>query len=124
MAIGSWKSTAPKPAGFYSHLDNVAPVSNSTPLVTSDMHAAIVTNRLPAVLQGNKSTCRYLLGGLIIGVMTSFALAIWWWQSQNDLLGGFTLGSYIVGVDALSVAVVGVFHVPSCCCWKAIEPGN
>ncbi|KAI0183643.1 hypothetical protein EV127DRAFT_413926 [Xylaria flabelliformis] len=71
----------------------------------------------PVPLPRNKRPCYYLLGGLSTGIVSSFALALWWARSQGDLSAGFTLGSYVVGVDALVVAAAGVFHAPSCRCW-------
>ncbi|KAI0552287.1 hypothetical protein F4679DRAFT_535164 [Xylaria curta] len=71
----------------------------------------------PVLPPRNKRPCYYLLGGLSTGIVSSFALALWWARSQGDLSAGFTLGSYVVGVDALVVAAAGVFHAPSCRCW-------
>ncbi|KAI8948106.1 hypothetical protein F4801DRAFT_604688 [Xylaria longipes] len=74
----------------------------------------------PATLPQKTRPCYYLLGGLSIGIVTSFALALWWARSQDDLSAGFTLGSYLVDVDALVVAAAGVFHAPSCRCWTTL----
>ncbi|KAI0198263.1 hypothetical protein F4808DRAFT_262980 [Astrocystis sublimbata] len=66
----------------------------------------------------HKRACYYLLSGLVIGIVASFVLALWWARTQGDISAGFTLGSYIVALDALVVAAAGIFHVPSCRCWK------
>ncbi|KAI0455734.1 hypothetical protein F5B21DRAFT_180060 [Xylaria acuta] len=79
--------------------------------------STIAANTSPVTLPQNKRPCYYLLGGLSIGLVTSLALALWWARSRGDLSAGFTLGSYVVGVDALVVAAAAVFHAPSCRCW-------
>ncbi|KAI1185595.1 hypothetical protein F5B17DRAFT_407327 [Nemania serpens] len=129
--------------GVYSHPDAVAPVSHRTwPLdgiqesreaaggyPSIDTNRTITTSRslasrFAAALPGNKTPCSYLFAAAVIGIILSFALAIWWWRSQNDLSGGFTLGSYIIAVDALVVAVAGKFHAPNCRCRKASTESN
>ncbi|KAI8625494.1 hypothetical protein F5Y19DRAFT_266986 [Xylariaceae sp. FL1651] len=72
----------------------------------------------PPPLPPSKRTCYYLIAGVGVGVAASFALALWWARSQGDVSAGFTLGSYVVAVIALITAAMGMFHAPSCRCWK------
>ncbi|TGJ86221.1 hypothetical protein E0Z10_g2518 [Xylaria hypoxylon] len=63
----------------------------------------IAAKTSPVTPPQHKRACYYLLGGLGIGIVTSFTLALWWARSQGDLSAGFTLGSYIIGIDALVI---------------------
>ncbi|TRX97366.1 hypothetical protein FHL15_001644 [Xylaria flabelliformis] len=69
-------------------------------------------------LPAGKRVCYYLIATVFFGVLASFGLALWWAQSQADVSAGFTIGGYVIAVDALVVAVVGVVHRPGCRCWK------
>ncbi|KAI1272634.1 hypothetical protein F5Y07DRAFT_379375 [Xylaria sp. FL0933] len=78
------------------------------------------TRTLPAPpLSAAKRVCYYLIATAVFGIAASFAIAVWWAVSQGDASAGFTIGGYIIAVDALLVAIVGVVHRPGCRCWKA-----
>ncbi|KAI1347217.1 hypothetical protein F5Y01DRAFT_295774 [Xylaria sp. FL0043] len=78
------------------------------------------TRALPAPpLSAAKRVCYYLIATAVFGIAASFAIAVWWAVSQGDASAGFTIGGYIIAVDALLVAIVGVVHRPGCRCWKA-----
>ncbi|KAI0097871.1 hypothetical protein GGR51DRAFT_540015 [Nemania sp. FL0031] len=75
------------------------------------------TGKLLAPLPAIKRVCYYLIGIVIFGVIASFGVALWWAQVQGDVSDGFTIGGYIIAVDALVVAVVSLVHRPTCRCW-------
>ncbi|KAI0799510.1 hypothetical protein GGR55DRAFT_476866 [Xylaria sp. FL0064] len=78
------------------------------------------TRALPAPpLSAVKRVCYYLIATAVFGIAASFGMAVWWALSQRDASAGFTIGGYIIAVDALLVAIVGVVHRPGCRCWKA-----
>ncbi|KAI0194696.1 hypothetical protein EV127DRAFT_508962 [Xylaria flabelliformis] len=79
---------------------------------------ATTTKSILPPLPAGKRVCYYLIATVIFGVLASFGLALWWAQSQADVSAGFTIGGYVIAVDALVVAVVGVVHRPGCRCWK------
>jgi hypothetical protein len=62
--------------------------------------------------------CYYLIGLVALGVVVSFALALWWARTQGDVSAAFTLGGYVIAVDALIAGFVGMCHMPRCRCWK------
>ncbi|KAI3327682.1 hypothetical protein HD806DRAFT_483628 [Xylariaceae sp. AK1471] len=66
----------------------------------------------------NKKVCYYLIATVALGVMASFGLALWFASTRGDVSAGFTLGGYVIAVDALVAAVVGIIHSPRCQCWK------
>lgn len=66
-----------------------------------------------------KRLCYYLVATTLLGVLASFGFALWWARSRGDVSAGFTIAGYLVAVDALVVAVVGIVHRPGCRCWKA-----
>ncbi|KAI1128217.1 hypothetical protein F5Y10DRAFT_241118 [Nemania abortiva] len=68
---------------------------------------------LPAI----RKICYYLIATVIFGVVASLGIALWWAQVQGDVSDGFTIGGYIIAVDALAVAVVSLVHRPRCRCW-------
>ncbi|TGJ87101.1 hypothetical protein E0Z10_g1639 [Xylaria hypoxylon] len=76
------------------------------------------TRSLLPLLPASKRVCYYLIATVIFGIAASFGVAVWWAQSQGDASAGFTIGGYIISVDALVVAIVGVVHRPECRCWK------
>ncbi|KAI0485640.1 hypothetical protein F4859DRAFT_471940 [Xylaria cf. heliscus] len=82
-------------------------------------NSATAPRSLLPPLPAGKRVCYYLLATVVFGVLMSFGLALWWAQSQGDVSAGFTIGGYVIAVDALVVAVVGVVHRPGCRCWKA-----
>ncbi|KAH8157831.1 hypothetical protein CIB48_g10417 [Xylaria polymorpha] len=77
------------------------------------------TRSLLPPLPASKRVCYYLIATVVFGVLASFGLALWWAQSQGDVSAGFTIGGYVIAVDALVVAVVSVVHKQGCRCWKA-----
>ncbi|KAI1330726.1 hypothetical protein F5Y16DRAFT_362483 [Xylariaceae sp. FL0255] len=72
-------------------------------------------------LPPSKRVCYYLIAGLVFGISASLVIALWWAYSKDDISGGFTVGSYVTGVVALSLAAAGLFHAPRCRCWKEEE---
>ncbi|KAI1751215.1 hypothetical protein F4782DRAFT_506306 [Xylaria castorea] len=80
---------------------------------------ATKTRSILPPLPAGKRVCYYLIATVVFGVLASFGLALWWAQSQADVSAGFTIGGYVIAVDALVVAIVGVVHRPGCRCWKA-----
>ncbi|KAI0454470.1 hypothetical protein F5B21DRAFT_238354 [Xylaria acuta] len=80
-------------------------------------NATATMSSLPPLPAG-KRICYYLIATVAFGVLASFGLALWWAQSQGDVSAGFTIGGYVIAVDALVVAVVGVVHRSGCRCWK------
>ncbi|KAI1165413.1 hypothetical protein F5B18DRAFT_168882 [Nemania serpens] len=72
-----------------------------------------------APLPAGKRVCYHLIGAVVFGVVASFGVALWWAQSQGDVSAGFTIGGYVIAVDALVVAVVGLVHRPRCRCWES-----
>ncbi|KAI1195814.1 hypothetical protein F5X97DRAFT_230937 [Nemania serpens] len=71
--------------------------------------------RMPA----GKRVCYQLIAAVVFGVVASFGVALWWARSQGDVSAGFTIGSYVIAVDALVVAVFGLVHRPRCRCWES-----
>ncbi|KAI0549518.1 hypothetical protein F4679DRAFT_264161 [Xylaria curta] len=80
---------------------------------------ATTTRSILPPLPAGQRVCYYLIATVFFGVLASFGLALWWAQSRRDVSAGFTIGGYVIAVDALVVAVVGVVHRPGCRCWKA-----
>ncbi|KAI1258677.1 hypothetical protein F5Y18DRAFT_434040 [Xylariaceae sp. FL1019] len=69
-------------------------------------------------LAPSKRVCYYLIATIVLGLTSSFALALWWSHSVGDVSAGFTVGSYVVAIIALLLAAAGVFHAPRCRCWE------
>ncbi|KAI0438893.1 hypothetical protein F4803DRAFT_533357 [Xylaria telfairii] len=84
----------------------------------SDSQNCNATTTRSLLLPAGKRVCYYLIATVVFGVLASFGLALWWAQSQGDVSAGFTIGGYVIAVDALIVAVVSVVHKPGCRCWK------
>ncbi|KAI1179508.1 hypothetical protein F4777DRAFT_532842 [Nemania sp. FL0916] len=82
---------------------------------TTTAQASIPLPPLPA----RKRVCYYLIASVFLGVVASFGISLWWAQSRADVSAGFTAGGYIIAVNALLVAVVGMVHRPTCRCWAA-----
>ncbi|KAI0433235.1 hypothetical protein F5Y09DRAFT_299413 [Xylaria sp. FL1042] len=107
------KSTAAAAAAAIS-------TSNETQGRPSSSSHATSMRMLPAPpLSAAKRVCYYLIATAVLGVVMSFTIAVWWALSQGDAAAGFTIGGYVIAVDALIVGIVGVVHKPGCRCWKA-----
>ncbi|KAI6090377.1 hypothetical protein F4821DRAFT_229177 [Hypoxylon rubiginosum] len=61
-------------------------------------------------------TCFYLLAIAISLLVASLVLAIWWSIYYDDISSGFAMGSYMVGLLGIVVAVANM-HRPHCRCW-------
>jgi hypothetical protein len=57
-----------------------------------------------------------IIGCVTLGIL-SLVLSLWWTTSHNDISGGFTLGSYVLSISAVLMALLGVFHKRKCHCW-------
>ncbi|KAI0972941.1 hypothetical protein F4678DRAFT_427415 [Xylaria arbuscula] len=90
--------------------------SDETQGRTSSDHT-IATRTLPP-LSAVKRVCYYLIATAILGIAASFGIAMWWALGQGDASTGFTIAGYVIAVDALVAAIVGVVHRPGCRCWK------
>ncbi|KAI0908395.1 hypothetical protein F4823DRAFT_493324 [Ustulina deusta] len=77
------------------------------------------TRQQPPALAAARRVCYYLVATVVLGIAASFGVAVWWAQTRRDASAGFTMGGYVIAVDALVVAVVGMLHRPGCRCWKA-----
>ncbi|KAI1295103.1 hypothetical protein F5Y03DRAFT_410666 [Xylaria venustula] len=78
-----------------------------------------IAMRTLSPLSAAKRVCYYLIATAILGIAASFGIAMWWALSQGDASTGFTMAGYVIAVDALVAAIVGVVHGPGCRCWKA-----
>ena len=78
---------------------------------------AISRSLLPP-LEAARRVCYYLIAAAVFGIIASFGIAVWWSRSQGDASAGFTIGGYVIAVDALIVAIAGIVHRPGCRCWK------
>ncbi|KAI1422787.1 hypothetical protein F5Y12DRAFT_596202 [Xylaria sp. FL1777] len=76
------------------------------------------TRSLLPPLSAAKRVCYYLIATAILGIAASFGIAVWWALSRGDASAGFTIGGYVIAVDALVVAIAGIVHRPGCRCWK------
>ncbi|KAI1745543.1 hypothetical protein F4680DRAFT_402522 [Xylaria scruposa] len=114
------KTVAPRAQMAPSSTTRTASPMNETQGNTScQINNATTTRSILPPLPAGKRVCYYLIATVFFGVLASFGLALWWAQSQGDVSAGFTIGGYVIAVDALVVAVVGVVHRPGCRCWKA-----
>ncbi|KAI2642024.1 hypothetical protein GGS21DRAFT_486882 [Xylaria nigripes] len=66
----------------------------------------------------HRRICYYLIATVVVGVAASLGIALWWGLSRGDVSAGFTMGSYVVALVALVVAVFGAVHWPRCRCWS------
>ncbi|KAI0503154.1 hypothetical protein F5B22DRAFT_563206 [Xylaria bambusicola] len=86
---------------------------------TSDCADGATSSSLLPPLSAAQRVCYYLIGAVLFGIVASFVVAVWWARSQGDTSAGFTIGGYVIAVDALIVAIGGLVHIPGCRCWKA-----
>ncbi|KAI1778103.1 hypothetical protein F4818DRAFT_286923 [Hypoxylon cercidicola] len=59
-------------------------------------------------------TCFYLSAAAILLLFASLALSLWWSINHGDVSGGFGIGSYMVGISGVIIAVARYMH---CRCW-------
>ncbi|KAI1085056.1 hypothetical protein F5B20DRAFT_129388 [Whalleya microplaca] len=62
-------------------------------------------------------TCFYLLAASIILSFASLGISLWWSIDHEDVSGGFGMGSYMVGISSLVIAVASYTHRSNCRCW-------
>ncbi|KAI8955914.1 hypothetical protein F4801DRAFT_181975 [Xylaria longipes] len=114
------KTTTRRPLVAIASTTGVASTTDRTRGDASGQSSnATATRSILPPLPAGKRVCYYLIATVVFGVLASFGLALWWTQSQGDASAGFTIGGYVIAVDALIVAIVGVVHRPGCRCWKA-----
>lgn len=96
----------------HSRLDNTCalPAERSDPL-TFDAKAK--RRRWPRIRM-----CTVFLLLSLLAFILSLAVAMWWTSTRNDISGGFTVGSYVVGVVGLPLGLAGLGHYRVCRCWK------
>lgn len=63
------------------------------------------------------TVCHALIGTSIIGIATSLSLALWWSIAHGDPGSGFTIGSYVLAIFGVLVAIPGYPHSKACRCW-------
>ncbi|KAI1389648.1 uncharacterized protein F4822DRAFT_399098 [Hypoxylon trugodes] len=63
-------------------------------------------------------TCFYLLVSVSLLFICSFVVSVCWSVIREDVSGGFTMGSYIIAVPGVAIAIVGYLHREHCQCWK------
>ncbi len=85
---------------------------------SSSGNASTRQTRQQPPLAAARRVCYYLVATTVLGIAASFGVAVWWAQTRRDASAGFTMGGYVIAVDALVVAVVGMLHRPGCRCWK------
>ncbi|KAI0539339.1 hypothetical protein GGR58DRAFT_464694 [Xylaria digitata] len=115
------RKTTPRRALHANTSTVLAVTSEGTQGHTGDVGIATPT-QTKALLPpppASKRVCYYLIAAVIFGIAASFGIAVWWAQSQRDVSAGFTIGGYIIAVDALVVAIFSGVHMPGCRCWKA-----
>lgn len=123
LPTGLRKSTSQRPVTISSASTSTS--LGSTPdepqghAADGNTTAAVQTGALLNPLPPMKRLCYYLVATALFGVLASFGFALWWARSRGDVSAGFTIGGYLIAVDALVVAVVGIVHRPGCRCWKA-----
>ena len=61
--------------------------------------------------------CIVLSVSAFLAFVLSLSVALWWSTFHNDVSGGFAIGSYIIAVAAIPIAIAGYTHSRSCQCW-------
>lgn len=69
------------------------------------------------------TVCHALMGTSVVGVATSLSLALWWSIAHGDPGSGFTIGSYVLAVFGVLVAIPGYQHSKVCKCWESKSKG-
>ncbi|KAI1805134.1 hypothetical protein F4811DRAFT_516708 [Daldinia bambusicola] len=69
-------------------------------------------------------TCFYLLGSAIALLFASVGLSIGWSISSGDVSGGFGMGSYMLAISSVIIAVATYMHRSDCRCWvrRSVSP--
>ncbi|KAI1465930.1 uncharacterized protein F4812DRAFT_460909 [Daldinia caldariorum] len=62
-------------------------------------------------------TCFYLLGSALALLFASIGLSIGWSISSGDVSGGVGMGSYMLAISSVIIAVATYMHRSSCRCW-------
>ncbi|KAI1481165.1 hypothetical protein F4774DRAFT_59704 [Daldinia eschscholtzii] len=62
-------------------------------------------------------TCFYLIGSAIALLLASLGLSIWWSINNGDVSGGFGMGSYMLAISSVIIAVATYMHRSDCRCW-------
>ncbi|KAI1091007.1 hypothetical protein F5B19DRAFT_493829 [Rostrohypoxylon terebratum] len=62
-------------------------------------------------------TCFYLSAAAIVLLVASFGISLWWSVSHDDVSGGFGMGSYMLAVSSVIIAIATYMHRQDCRCW-------
>ncbi|KAI2625110.1 hypothetical protein GGR54DRAFT_594935 [Hypoxylon sp. NC1633] len=63
-------------------------------------------------------TCFYLTAAALALLFASLALSLWWSINHDDVSGGFGMGSYMLAMSSVIIAVASYMHRSSCRCWN------
>ncbi|RWA07529.1 hypothetical protein EKO27_g7568 [Xylaria grammica] len=124
LEAGPPRRSRPNPRVPPQRARHILPARKVTPVQAQEHTAgssatSMQTRSLLTPLPAGKRICYYLIATVIFGIAASFGIAVWWTQSLGDASAGFTIGGYVIAVDALIIAIVGAVHRPGCRCWKA-----
>ncbi|GAW15719.1 hypothetical protein ANO14919_051380 [Xylariales sp. No.14919] len=124
LEAGPPRRSRPNPRVSPQRARHILPARKVTPVQAQEHTAGssatlTQTRSLLTPLPAGKRICYYLIATVIFGIAASFGIAVWWTQSLGDASAGFTIGGYVIAVDALIIAIVGAVHRPGCRCWKA-----
>ena len=68
--------------------------------------------------------CHALIATSVVGIATSLSLSLWWSFAHGDPGSGFTMGSYVLAVFGVLVAIPGDRHSKVCRCWDTEVSGG
>ncbi|KAI2467047.1 hypothetical protein F4781DRAFT_329473 [Annulohypoxylon bovei var. microspora] len=69
--------------------------------------------------EGDKRTytCFYLSAAAVALLIASFGISLWWSVNHDDVSGGFGMGSYMLAVSSVIIAIATYMHRQHCRCW-------
>ncbi|KAI0885759.1 uncharacterized protein GGS22DRAFT_134205 [Annulohypoxylon maeteangense] len=62
-------------------------------------------------------TCFYLSAAAIALLIASLGISLWWSVNHDDVSGGFGMGSYMLAVSSVIIAISTYMHRQDCRCW-------
>ncbi|KAI1459171.1 hypothetical protein F4805DRAFT_87918 [Annulohypoxylon moriforme] len=70
-------------------------------------------------------TCFYLSAAAIALLIASLGISLWWSVNHDDVSGGFGMGSYMLAVSSVIIAIATYMHRQDCRCWTRgqVSPG-